>query len=69
MLTSDIDEVMLSGEGGASRQAESLRGEGVEVERSALGEFSIDFSTYGWFPDQLPSEEEEDDADEGEHDA
>jgi len=60
---------MISGEGGASRQAEALRGEGVEVERSALGEFSIDFSTYGWFPDQLPSEEEEHEAGEGERDA
>jgi methylated-DNA-protein-cysteine methyltransferase related protein len=26
-----------------------------------LGERTVDFSIYGWFPDRLPSDEEEDD--------
>ena len=36
-----------------------MEAENVEVSRSALGELSVDFSVYGWFPDVLPSEEEE----------
>ncbi|KAJ3473192.1 hypothetical protein NLG97_g10462 [Lecanicillium saksenae] len=54
-------------------QAELLRDEGVEVSRGGLGELSVDLSEYGWFPDVLPSEdneggvkEEEDDGDEEE---
>lgn len=34
-----------------------------------MGEFSVEFGTYGWFPELLPSEEgdsEEDSGDEGE---
>ena len=27
-----------------------------------MGEFSVDFAEYGWFPDALPSEEEEEEA-------
>jgi methylated-DNA-protein-cysteine methyltransferase-like protein len=61
---------MTRGEGGAARQAAALRREGVEVERNAMGELTIDLATYGWFPDFLPSEaaehdEDEEDADEG----
>lgn len=57
---------MPSGEGGAARQAAELKREGVEVERSSMGELTIDLSEYGWFPNFLPSEaaeldEEEDD--------
>ncbi|KAJ9662578.1 Alkyltransferase-like protein 1 [Coniosporium apollinis] len=48
------------GPGGASRQAAALRQEGVTVDEGNLGEFSVDFQTYGWFPDVLPSEEGED---------
>ncbi|KAF2144983.1 uncharacterized protein K452DRAFT_133177 [Aplosporella prunicola CBS 121167] len=44
------------GPGGAERQAAALRAEGVEVTRGHLGEYFIDFSAYGWFPDMLPSE-------------
>ncbi|KAF2837708.1 DNA binding methylated-DNA--cysteine S-methyltransferase [Patellaria atrata CBS 101060] len=44
------------GPGGAARQAAALRREGVHVDRGALGEFSVDFAVYGWFPDELPSE-------------
>lgn len=36
-----------------------LRQEGVTVERSAMGELSVDLSEYGWFPAMLPSEEAE----------
>ncbi|KAK1544596.1 6-O-methylguanine DNA methyltransferase [Colletotrichum paranaense] len=43
---------------GARNQAEALQAEDVEVSRTALGEFTVDFSSYGWFPDVLPSEEE-----------
>ncbi|PNS15842.1 hypothetical protein CAC42_4294 [Sphaceloma murrayae] len=46
------------GPNGASRQATALRQEGVTVERSAMGELSVDLSEYGWFPSMLPSEEE-----------
>lgn len=44
------------GPGSAERQAEVLRGEGVEVKRDAMGEFYVDFSRFGWFPSELPSE-------------
>ncbi|KAE9979193.1 hypothetical protein EG328_001029 [Venturia inaequalis] len=47
------------GPSGATRQAAALRAEGVEVQRSAMGEYSVDFGVYGWFPDMLPSEEAE----------
>ncbi|TID25286.1 mgmt family protein [Venturia nashicola] len=47
------------GPSGASRQAAVLRGEGVDVQRSAMGEYSVDFGVYGWFPEMLPSEEAE----------
>ncbi|KAE9985297.1 hypothetical protein BLS_009040 [Venturia inaequalis] len=45
--------------GKPTRQAAALRAEGVEVQRSAMGEYSVDFGVYGWFPDMLPSEEAE----------
>jgi methylated-DNA-protein-cysteine methyltransferase related protein len=44
------------GPGGASRQAEALRSEGVQVDEGSMGEFTVDLSQYGWFPDLLPSE-------------
>lgn len=44
---------------GASNQAAALRAEGVTVSTDALGELSVDFSEFGWFPDVLPSEEGE----------
>ncbi|KAJ5633348.1 hypothetical protein N7490_009687 [Penicillium lividum] len=47
------------GPGSAERQAEALREEGVVVTTDSMNEFHIDFSNYGWFPKQLPSEEEE----------
>ncbi|CAK4030553.1 MGMT family [Lecanosticta acicola] len=44
---------------GAARQETALIAEGVEVSRGDLGERTVDFSQYGWFPDRLPSEENE----------
>lgn len=43
--------------GGSRSQAQALEAEGVQVETNALGEHSVDFSRYGWFPEVLPSEE------------
>ncbi|TDZ35048.1 Alkyltransferase-like protein 1 [Colletotrichum spinosum] len=42
---------------GARSQADALRAEDVEVTQTAMGEFEVDFESYGWFPDLLPSEE------------
>ena len=44
------------GPGGATRQAVSLRREGVTVAVGALGELIVDLGAYGWFPEYLPSE-------------
>ncbi len=44
------------GPGGAARQATALRREGVTVRTGHLGELTIDFGTFGWFPTSLPSE-------------
>ncbi|KPM43455.1 hypothetical protein AK830_g3091 [Neonectria ditissima] len=41
---------------GSRTQAAALRAEGVEVSTSAMGELSVDFAEYGWFPEDLPSE-------------
>jgi methylated-DNA-protein-cysteine methyltransferase-like protein len=45
-----------SGPGSAERQAEALAQEGVEVTTDSMGEMYVDFSRYGWFPSELPSE-------------
>ena len=47
---------------GTRTQAAALRAEGVHVSDNAMGELSVDFAEYGWFPDVLPSE-----ADQEEH--
>jgi methylated-DNA-protein-cysteine methyltransferase-like protein len=52
------------GVNGASRQATALEAEGVQVQRASLGEYTVDFTTYGWFPDSLPSNLSEADDDE-----
>ncbi|KAJ5384239.1 Winged helix-turn-helix transcription repressor DNA-binding [Penicillium concentricum] len=44
------------GPGSAERQAEALAQEGVEVTTDSMGEMYVDFSRYGWFPGELPSE-------------
>ena len=33
--------------------------EGVQVERGSLGERTVDFGIYGWFPNELPSRQAE----------
>ena len=50
---------MQRGANGAARQETALTAEGVEVNRGDLGERTVDFSQYGWFPDRLPSEEDQ----------
>jgi hypothetical protein len=52
------------GVNGARQQATALEAEGVQVTRGSLGEYTIDFKTYGWFPDRLPSDLSEDDEEE-----
>lgn len=56
------------GPGSVDRHAAAIRAEGVEVVRGSLGEQSIDFSEYGWFPSALPGDElsDSDDDDDGE---
>lgn len=46
-----------SGPGSAQRQADRLAEEGVDVTTDSMGEMYINFTTYGWFPKRLPSEE------------
>jgi len=48
---------------GARNQAVALRAEGVTVTTDALGELSVDFAKYGWFPKVLPSEEADEEQD------
>jgi methylated-DNA-protein-cysteine methyltransferase-like protein len=52
----DMTTTPIRGGNGAQRQESALALEGVQVERSSLGERIVDFDLYGWFPDQLPSE-------------
>lgn len=40
-------------------QATALEAEGVTVTTNAMGELTVDFRVYGWFPRSLPSEEGE----------
>ncbi|CRJ80244.1 hypothetical protein BN1708_000197, partial [Verticillium longisporum] len=44
---------------GTAAQAEALRAEGVDVQRRGLGELCVDLDVYGWFPEDLPSQLEE----------
>ncbi|KAG8765276.1 hypothetical protein FS842_002927 [Serendipita sp. 407] len=41
------------GTDGAQRQADALEAEGVEVQTTRVGQFKVDFATYGWFPPTL----------------
>lgn len=47
--------------GGATRHALALRSEGVTVDARSDGRYVVDFAAFGWFPDELPSEEDEED--------
>ncbi|KAI9805231.1 MAG: hypothetical protein M1826_004782 [Phylliscum demangeonii] len=51
---------------GAMLQAEMLAREGVEIERSHMGELTVDITRYGWFPQVLPSEDDDEEGGEGE---
>ncbi|TFA98374.1 Alkyltransferase-like protein [Trichoderma ghanense] len=42
---------------GAANQALELQREGVDVTRSAMGEYIVDLEVYGWFPEELAEEE------------
>ncbi|GBF65342.1 alkyltransferase-like protein [Trichophyton mentagrophytes] len=53
------------GPGSAARQAEALEQEGIIVRSDSMNEFYVDMARFGWFPDRLPNEED----DEGELDA
>ncbi|KAH6656607.1 MGMT family protein [Truncatella angustata] len=44
---------------GARTQAAALQAEGVVVSTGSLGELTVDFAEYGWFPRSLPSEEDD----------
>ncbi|KLO05814.1 MGMT family protein [Schizopora paradoxa] len=44
------------GTNGAQRQREALEDEGVEVRVTRENEFSVNFATYGWFPDSIELE-------------
>ena len=41
---------------GTQDQAAALQAEGVTVTTGALGELTVDFVEFGWFPGELPSE-------------
>ena len=51
---------------GSQNQAAALRAEGVQVNTGSLGELTVDFSRFGWFPQSLPSEADEDSFDDEE---
>ena len=64
MLWKNISSSLINyrGPGGTTRHAAALRSEGVTVETGHLGELTVDFEIYGWFPSVLPSEEIEESA-------
>lgn len=60
---------MTRGVNGAANHETVLAQEGVQIDRGSLGERTVDFRVYGWFPDELPSREAEEEAGEAEGDA
>ncbi|KAM0815360.1 hypothetical protein AB5N19_01154 [Seiridium cardinale] len=44
---------------GARNQADALQAEGVVVSTGSLGELTVNFADFGWFPRSLPSEEDD----------
>ena len=65
--------IQCRGTNGAAHHETALVQEGVQVERGNLGERTVDFKVYGWFPNELPSREAEeaeaeDGSDDGEDD-
>lgn len=57
----------IRGTNGAANHETVLAQEGVQIDRGSLGERTVDFRVYGWFPNELPSRETE--AEEADHDA
>jgi hypothetical protein len=43
------------GANGAANHETVLAQEGVQIDRGSLGERTVDFRVYGWFPNELPS--------------
>lgn len=59
----------IRGVNGAANHETVLAQEGVQVDRGSLGERTVDFRVYGWFPNELPSREAEAEAEEAEGDS
>lgn len=55
-----ITNTQFRGTNGAAHHETALVQEGVQVDRGNLGERTVDFKVYGWFPNELPSREAED---------
>ena len=55
-----ITNTQFRGTNGAAHHETALVQEGVQVDRGNLGERTVDFKIYGWFPNELPSRETED---------
>ena len=53
---------VVRGTNGAANHETVLAQEGVEITRGSLGERTVDFRVYGWFPNELPSRQAEMDA-------
>ena len=60
---------VIRGANGAANHETVLEQEGVQVDRGSLGERTVDFRVYGWFPDELPSREAEAEAEGAEGDS
>jgi predicted dehydrogenase len=52
-------DILIRGTNGAANHETVLAQEGVQVDRGSLGERTVDFRVYGWFPNELPSREAE----------
>jgi hypothetical protein len=52
-------DTTIRGVNGAANHETVLAQEGVQVDRGSLGERTVDFRVYGWFPNELPSREAE----------
>lgn len=60
-MSASTDKVF-RGTNGAANHETVLAQEGVEITRGSLGERTVDFRVYGWFPNELPSRQAEADA-------
>lgn len=46
------------GTDGAQRQAQALQAEGVDVQLSRGGQYTVSLAEYGWFPESIELDEE-----------